>query len=96
MQYTCSSRQVLTWHNGAIPFDELWVKFGGDKGHGSFKFNFQLCNVAHPNSIKNTVLVLVFKAGDNIANLHTGLDMYKEHVKELQGMKLRWEYYIQW
>ena len=82
---TCSSPQGLTCHNGAIP---LWVKFGGDKGHGSFKFSLQLCNVV-PNSIKNTVLVSVFKAGDNIASLHTVLDMYKEHVHELQGMKLR-------
>ena len=85
---TCSSPQGLTWHDGAIPSDELWVKFGGDKGHGSFKFNLQLCNVLHPNSIKNTVLVSVFKAGDNITNLHTALDMYKEHVNELQGIKL--------
>ena len=30
--------QGLTWHQGAIPADELWVKLGGDKGHGSFKF----------------------------------------------------------
>ena len=88
MYNTYSSPQGLTWHNEAIPSDELWVKFGGDKGHGSFKFNLQLCNVVHPNSIKNTVLVSVFKAGDNIAILHTGLDMYKEHVQELQGMKL--------
>lgn len=30
--------------------DELWVKLGGDEGHGSFKFNMQVCNVLHPNS----------------------------------------------
>ena len=85
---TCSSPQGLTWHNGAIPSDER-IKFGGDKGHGSFKFNLQLCNVDHPNSIKNTVLLSVFKAGVTIVNLHTCLDMYKEHVQEVQGMELR-------
>ncbi len=27
----------LTWHDGAIPSNEIWVKLGGDKGRGSFK-----------------------------------------------------------
>ncbi|XP_064402593.1 uncharacterized protein LOC135348339 isoform X1 [Halichondria panicea] len=27
----------LTWHEGKIPADEIWVKLGGDKGGGSFK-----------------------------------------------------------
>ena len=39
----------LTWHQGAIPSNELWVKLGGDKGHGSFKLNLQLVNTANPN-----------------------------------------------
>lgn len=80
----------LTWHGGTIPSDELWIKLGGDKGRGSFKFNLQLCNVQHPNSLKNTILVSVFKAGDSTTNLHTALDMYKEHVTELQGMPLKY------
>ncbi len=36
----------LTWHDGAIPSDEIWVKLGGDKGRGSFKLNLQLVNTA--------------------------------------------------
>ena len=79
----------LTWHDGCIPTNELWIKLGGDKGHGSFKFNLQLCNIKHPSSLKNTILVSVFKAGDSTTNLHTALDMYKEHVSELQGMALK-------
>ena len=67
-----SSKDGLTWH-GVIPEDELWLKLGGDKGHGSFKFNMQLCNVLHPNSQ---------------TNLHIGLDMYREAIKRLQGMPL--------
>lgn len=82
----------LTWHNGAIPENELWVKFGGNKGHGSFKFNLQLCNTEHPNSQKSTTLVSVFKAGDSTTNLHVALDMYREHITELQGMKLKYVY----
>ena len=65
------SADGLINHHGAIPEDELWIKLGGDKGRGSFKFNFQLVNTLHPNSVKKTVLVSVFKAGDSASNLHT-------------------------
>ena len=30
----------------------------------------------------------MFMAGDSTANLHTALDMYREQVRELQGMEL--------
>lgn len=79
----------LTWHNGVIPADELWLKIGGDKGQGSFKLNLQLVNTCTPNSMKNTSVISVFKAGDTTTNLHTALGMYKEHVTEAQGMKLK-------
>ena len=45
-------------------------------------------NIDHPNSHKNTTLISIFKAGDSTTNLHTALDMYQEHVTEMQGMKL--------
>ena len=70
----------VTFHNGAIPSDELWVKLGGDKGRGSFKLNMQLVNTTKPNSMKRTTLLSVFKAGDSTTNLHIALDMYREHV----------------
>ena len=76
-------------HGGAIPDDQLWVKLGGDKGRGSFKFNLQLVNIVAPNSVKNTALLSVFKAGNSTTNLHIALDMYREHVREAQGMKIR-------
>ena len=87
--YTHRSTEGLTNHGGAIPENELWVKLGGDKGRGSFKFNFQLVNTSHPNSVKKTVLVSVFKAGDSPGNLHTALDKYKEQIEEIQGMQLK-------
>lgn len=83
------SPKGLTNHDGAIPTDQLWVKLGGDKGRGSFKFNIQLVNVEAPNSVKNTALLSVFRAGDSTTNLHTALDMYKEHVKEAHGMTIK-------
>ncbi len=79
----------LTWHDGVIPQGELWLKIGGDKGRGSFKLSLQLVNTSTPNSMKNTTVLSVFKAGDTTLNLHTALDMYKEHVKEAQGMNLK-------
>ena len=79
------------WHNGAIPSDELWVKLGGDKGRGSFKMNIQLVNTKNPNSMKRTALLSVFKAGDSTTNLHIALEMYREHVVEAQGMKIKYE-----
>lgn len=83
------SPEGLTNHGGAIPSDELWFKIGGDKGRGSFKFNIQLVNIPHPNSVKKTKLLAVFKAGDSTTNLHVALDRYREHIKEVQGMKIR-------
>ena len=81
----------MTWHDGAIPSDEIWVKLGGDKGRGSFKLNLQLVNTANPNSMKGTALLSVFKAGDTTTNLHTALNMYKEHVIEAQGMLIKYK-----
>ena len=68
-----------------IPSNELWLKLGGDKGHGSFNPN------SNPNSMKNTRVISVFKAGDTTANLHTALEMYQDHVKEAQGMQIKYE-----
>ena len=52
----------LACHGGAIPSSELWLKLGGDKGHGSFKLTLQLVNTAHPNSIKETMMLLYFQS----------------------------------
>ena len=64
------------------------LKLGGDKGHGSFKLNLQLCNVTHPNFQKNTTLLAMCMAGDSVANLHVALDQYKEQLGEMEGMRL--------
>lgn len=87
--YIPRSPAGLSSHGGAIPESEFWIKLGGDKGHGSFKMNIQLVNIPHPNSIKNTTLLSVYKADDSTTNLHTALSRYKEHVSESQGMKVR-------
>ena len=36
---TLNTFRNLTWHDGALPQEQLWVKLDGDKGHSSFKLN---------------------------------------------------------
>ena len=76
----------MTWHDDTIPANEIWIKLGGDKGRGSFKLNMQVVNTVHPNSIKNTTLLAVFKAGDSIVNLYTALSQYKTQFEHFSGV----------
>lgn len=80
----------LTWHDGQIPSEEIWLKLGGDKGGSSFKMNFQILNIANPNSTKNTCVFVAFEAGDSVYNLHVALDRYRDQVEELQLTE--WKY----
>lgn len=73
----------LTWHNGVIPEDKIWIKLGGDKGGHSFKQMFQIGNVEHPNSLTNTIVVCAFEADDSWHNLDIGLHHHKDHVTQL-------------
>ena len=79
----------LTWHDGMIPSEEIWLKIGGDKGGGSFKMSLQIANVLHPNSTLNTVVFCAFEASDTTSNLHIALDRYTQQVKDLNNLK--WE-----
>ncbi|XP_070564569.1 uncharacterized protein [Ptychodera flava] len=77
---------LLSWHGGKIPQDEVWVKLGGDKGGGSFKAMFQLGNVLHPNAKQNTVVFCFFESGDTFQNLSTALDRFREQLQELRAL----------
>eukprot|EP00117_Sycon_ciliatum_P031026 scpid26618/ scgid24343/ E3 ubiquitin-protein ligase NRDP1; RING finger protein 41 len=81
------SGSKLTWHDGAIPETEIWVKLGGDHGKTTFKFVMQIANTMHPNSLANTVPICVFAEKDLPANLETALSMYRNQIAELQGQK---------
>ena len=74
----------LTWHNGGIPNEEIWVKVGGDKGGSSFKMSFQVANVGRPNSPKNTFVFCVFQAPDTANNLHLALERYRSEIQDIQ------------
>lgn len=43
---------LLTWHGGAIPDDEVWNKIEGDKGGETLKMSLLVTNVADVNSPK--------------------------------------------
>ena len=77
----------LTWHDGVIPQDEVWVKLGGDKGGTSVKMNFQIVNVPAPNSVRNTCVFTVFEAVDTPVNLEIALSRYKEDVVSMSSAK---------
>ena len=71
--------QQLTWHGGAIPATDIFVKLG-DHGGGSFKMSFQLSNATNPNSVKNTVVFLAFGAKNTYDNLAQMLKPYAEQI----------------
>ena len=52
-----SQRDSLTWHDGAVTDNEIWVKAGGDHGQGSLKFSLATVNTKNQNSEDNIVLI---------------------------------------
>ena len=84
-------QHLLSWHDGGIPQNEIWLKLGSDHGGGSFKFCLQVLNVKHPNSKNNTFLVRTFEAKDNVENLKRvpGSDDFKQEIRALQSMLWR-------
>ncbi len=72
--------------NNLQPKDgELWVKFGGDKGGGSTKFELQICNVEKPNAVNNIILLLIFDGPDNQFNIERTLPDIAFQVQALDG-----------
>ena len=82
---TYDAMDLLTWHEGAIPADEIWIKFGGDHGKGSMKFCIQVLNVSKPNSKKNTFVVGFAEVKDSYENLKVCMDIFKKDLDELQN-----------
>lgn len=84
-----SSTGLLTWHEGLIPEEKIFVKLGGDHGQGSMKLAFQLANVPHPNSTKNTVVFSLFEGKDTRNNLRIVTQCYKEQLEAL--IQTKWQ-----
>ena len=86
---TIFSISRLTWHDGAIPEEEIWLKIGGDKGGGTFKMSFQVANIPNPNSPENTIVFSMFEAPDSYTNLSITLQPYIEQINELKTTEWR-------
>lgn len=84
-----SNTGLLTWHEGLIPEEKIFVKLGGDHGQGSMKLAFQLANVPHPNSTKNTVVFSLFEGKDTRNNLRIVTQCYKEQLEAL--IQTKWQ-----
>ena len=48
--YSYDEQNLLTWCEGSIPEDEIWIKIAGDHGKNSLKFTLQIANTAKPKS----------------------------------------------
>ena len=83
------SKDKLIWHDGCIPEDKIWVKVGGDHGGGYFKFSFQVGNVLHVNSVRNTFPICCFEAADSVTNLNVALGRYREEIEEITSNQWR-------
>ena len=79
----------LTWHEGVIPDNEIWVKIGGDHGGGSFKLMLQVANLKNANSKMNTCLLQIVECKDSAENLRRLLGPYRDQISALQGMEWR-------
>ena len=73
----------LTWHNGIIPNNEIWVKFGGDHGKGSMKYTMQIVNTQKPNSKHNTFIVGKTDTKDNHKNMKICMSFLWPQLEEL-------------
>ena len=62
-------KNLLTWRDGSIPGDEIWVKIGGDHGKNSLKFTLQVANTAKPNTRHNTLVIAIAAVRDSHENM---------------------------
>ena len=49
------------------------------------KTSFQVCNIANPNSFKNSVMFSIFEAPDIYTNIKIALKPFIEQINQLHG-----------
>ncbi|XP_071960683.1 uncharacterized protein [Antedon mediterranea] len=73
-----------------VPFNnEIWLKFGGDQGEGSTKFEVQILNIKSPNATRNVIVVLLFEAPDCLYNIEATLPNVSCEISNMNGKKWR-------
>ena len=66
--------------------NEVWVKFGADKGGTSTKLVFEIANVSTPNSTHNTELISLFEGTDSYENLMQYFGPLRDQFHGLQSV----------
>ncbi|GFR65653.1 immune-associated nucleotide-binding protein 5 [Elysia marginata] len=84
-----SQKESLTWHDGAIPENEVWVKVGGDHWQGSLKFSLAIVNTKYPDSKDNNVLIGMANIKDSRENMEIFFESVKKQLDEVT--KLVWD-----
>ena len=88
---TYSTEGLLTWHGGAIPDNEVWIKEGGDHGKASLKLTLQICNLDKPNAQRNVFVIANTPVPDNYQNLKTVFE-YLSLKEKLECLRhLEWK-----
>lgn len=73
-------------YHDAVPHEEIWIKSGGDNGGTeTFTLLFQMRKLAHPNSIQNTISLLVFAGDDLPCNLEATFNLFQGQIEKLQA-----------
>lgn len=72
-----STAEMLTWHDGTIPDDQIWIKIGGDHGKESMKLTFQIINLQKPNAKQNVFVFAYAPVPDSHENLLTLFETIK-------------------
>ena len=62
-------QNLLTWNEGSIPEDEIWIKIGEDHGKHLLKITLQIANTAKPNAIHNSVVKAITAVQDTHDNI---------------------------
>lgn len=81
--------QNLTWHDGLVPENEIWIKIGGDKGGDSMKMFFQIVNVQTPNRSTNTVVFAAYHGPDSPTNMSITMEPFINQIEKLKNMTWR-------
>ena len=84
-----NQKESLTWHDGAIPESEVWVKVGGDHGQGSLKFSLALVNTKNPNSKDNNILIAMANIKDSRENMEIFFETIRKQLVDVTN--LVWE-----
>ena len=87
----------VTWHQGAIPENKVWLKLGGDKGGtpiSTMKMCFQHLNVTNPNAPENTCVFSMFEASDSYTNLKIALSRHTDEINGLENCTWRYKRHV--